>query len=61
LDKNRYRGDIDIILVTRDKEEVMLSKLLTDKTPYGFVSQDEVFVEKLGILFTDFMAMPKVD
>lgn len=61
LDKNRYRGEIDMILVTRDKEEVMLSKLLSDSTPYGFVSQDEVFVEKLGILFTDFMTMPKVE
>ncbi|MHA2249524.1 MAG: apolipoprotein A-IV repeat region-like domain-containing protein [Candidatus Kariarchaeaceae archaeon] len=60
LDRNRYRGDIDMIMATRDKEEVILAKLPNSPDPYAFISQDELFIDKLGELFIPFHTMPEV-
>ena len=60
LDRNRYRGDIDMIMAIRDKEEVILAKLPKSPNPYAFVSQDEQFVDKFTELFAPFYTMPSV-
>jgi hypothetical protein len=60
LDRNRYRGNLDLIMATRDKEEVILAKLPTSSNPYAFVSQDEQFVDKFSELFVPFHTMPQV-
>ncbi len=59
-DKNRYRGEIDLIMVSRDREEIVMAKLLTEKYPYAFVTQDEAFIEKFRVLFADFATMPEM-
>ncbi|MCE7737612.1 MAG: hypothetical protein GPJ54_22165 [Candidatus Heimdallarchaeota archaeon] len=60
LDKNRFRGNIDMIMATRDREEVILAKLPDSTDAYAFVSQDEVFIEKFTELFAPFQTMPRV-
>ncbi|MDH5645495.1 MAG: hypothetical protein OEZ01_05780, partial [Candidatus Heimdallarchaeota archaeon] len=60
LDRNRYRRDIDMIMATRDREEVILAKKLDEKVPYAFVSQDEYFIEKFAELFGIFQTMPEL-
>ncbi|MFV2016194.1 MAG: hypothetical protein ACC656_12245 [Candidatus Heimdallarchaeota archaeon] len=60
LDKNRFRGNIDMIMATRDREEVILAKLPDSPDAYAFVSQDEVFIEKFTELFAPFQTMPRI-
>jgi len=59
LDRNRYRRDLDMIMATRDREEVILSKKLDTDEPYAFVSQDDYFIEKFSELFGIFQTMPE--
>ncbi|MCY3411691.1 MAG: hypothetical protein INQ03_08680 [Candidatus Heimdallarchaeota archaeon] len=60
LDKNRIRDKVDVIMITRDKEEFVLSKMLSEKDPYAFVTQDETFVDKFGELINVFATMPNL-
>lgn len=60
LDRNRHNKDMNLIMVNRDVEELILSKLLDSKDPYCFVSQDDAFIEKFGILFRDYATMPNL-
>ncbi len=58
-DESRYRGGMNMVIVTRDAEEIMVARPLNSKEPYGIVTSDPLFVSEFGTLVTNFMAMPQ--
>lgn len=60
LDKSRhqFRAGLDMILVSRDTEEAMMSLPVENKEPYGFVTQNDEFVNQINYLVGNFQVMP---
>ena len=52
------RSELNVILVNRDGEEIMISKPPSNEEAYGIITQDEIFVSQLSQILSPFMAMP---